>query len=63
MTKAQLLKKIAQLEFVNDQLLTEIYYIDNLMRQIGFFGGLEDVKESARELLESENSLNKKEID
>lgn len=52
MTKAQLLKKIAVLESVNDQLSTEVTYIDQLMRMIGFVGGLETVKATAQEIVE-----------
>lgn len=51
MTKAQLLKKIAYLEFVNDQLSTEVGYIDHLMRLIGFSEGLETVKGAAQDIL------------
>lgn len=53
MTKVQLLKKIAYLESVNDQLSTEVTYIDNLMRLIGFSGGLVTVKATAQEILDN----------
>lgn len=52
MTKAQLLKKIAYLESVNDQLITQVNYVDHLMRMIGFTGGLEGVKATAQEILD-----------
>jgi hypothetical protein len=52
MTKAQLLKKIAYLESVNDQLQTEVTYVDGLMRMIGFSDGLSTVKATASEILE-----------
>lgn len=52
MTKAQLLKKIAVLESLNDQLITEVSYVDNLMRLIGFSEGLATVKATAKELVE-----------
>lgn len=52
MTKAQLLKKIALLESVNDQLSTEVTYIDQLMRLVGFSNGLETVKLTAQEIVE-----------
>lgn len=52
MTKNQLLKKIAQLESVNDQLSTEVCYVDNLMRLIGFSDGISTVKATAQEILE-----------
>jgi len=52
MTKTQLLKKIAYLESVNDQLSTEVVYVDQLMRLIGFSEGLITVKATAQEILD-----------
>ena len=52
MTKSQLLKKIARLESINDQLSAEVDYVDQLMRLIGFAEGLQTVKATAREILE-----------
>jgi hypothetical protein len=52
MTKKQLLKKIALLESVNDQLSTEVSYVGQLMRLVGFAGGLETIKVTAREIIE-----------
>lgn len=52
MTKAQLLKKIALLESVNDQLSTEVSYVDRLMRLVGFTQGLITVKATAREIID-----------
>jgi hypothetical protein len=54
MKKAELLKKVAYLESLNDHLLTELGYVDHLMRLVGFAGGLETVKLTARELYEAE---------
>lgn len=54
MKKVDLLKKVARLESVNDYLLTELGYVDHLMRLVGFAGGLETVKLTARELYEAE---------
>jgi len=54
-TKAQLEKKLAYMEFVNDQLVAEIRYVDSLLRSIGFPEGLETVKLAARELMERES--------
>lgn len=54
MNHSMLEKKIAHLEFVNDQLLSEIHYIDHLLRLIGFPGGLETIKSAAKEALEEE---------
>lgn len=56
MKKAELLKKLARLESMNDYLLTELGYVDHLMRLVGFSGGLETVKLTARELYESEGA-------
>lgn len=53
MTKAQLLKKIAVLESINDQLATEVNYVDHLMKILGFAGGLTTVKETAQEIIDS----------
>lgn len=51
-TKKDLLSKIAALESINDQLITELGYIDMLMRRIGFSEGLKSVKDTAREIIE-----------
>ena len=50
MTKKDLITKVAHLESVNDHLLTELGYVDHLMRLVGFAGGLETVKLTAKEL-------------
>lgn len=52
--KLDLQKKVAYLESLNDHLLTELGYVDHLMRLVGFAGGLETVKLTARELYEAE---------
>jgi hypothetical protein len=62
MTKLQLLKKIAVLESVNDQLVTEVSYIDNLMRLVGFSDGIATVKLTAQEILDK-GLLDQKEED
>ena len=61
MTKAQLMKKIAILESINDQLSTEVTYVDSLMRLVGFATGLETVKATAKEIIEKGlvDSINK----
>jgi len=46
----KLLQKIAYLEFVNDQLSTELSYVDRLLRAVGFTEGLTTVKQAAQEL-------------
>lgn len=54
MTKKDLISKVAHLESLNDHLLTELGYVDRLMRLVGFSGGLETVKLTAQELYEAE---------
>jgi hypothetical protein len=51
-TKRELLKKMAQLESINDQLVTEITYVDQLMRQVGFTDGLTTVKSTAQGMVD-----------
>ena len=48
-------KKIAYLEFVNDQLSSEIEYVDQLLRIIGFPDGLSTIKSAAQEVIEEES--------
>ena len=48
-------KKIAYLEFVNDQLTSEIEYVDQLLRIIGFPDGLMTIKSAAQEVIEEES--------
>lgn len=54
MEQQQLQQKIAYLEFVNDQLVSEIDYVDRLLRIIGFPEGLETIKSAAQEVIEEE---------
>ncbi|CRX37815.1 hypothetical protein [Estrella lausannensis] len=56
MNKVELLKKIAQLESINDHLQTEINYVDQLMRMAGFQGGIETVKLAAMEIVKQAQS-------
>ncbi len=55
MKKKELIAKIAQLETINDQLLTELEYIDLLARQIGFENGLTTLKSAALEIIEEQD--------
>lgn len=52
MNKAQIQQKIARLESIHDQLETELSYVDNLLKSVGFPRGLESAKEVALELLQ-----------
>lgn len=56
MDENKLIKKIAQLESLNDQLITELEYLDNISRQLGFQDGLKTLKAAARELLEEQKN-------
>lgn len=54
MTKEELLRKISELESVNDQLLTELRYLDYLLKEIGFAEGLKTLKFAAKEIIEED---------
>lgn len=54
MEKDKILKKISELETINDQLVTELCYLDQLLKQIGFEQGLITLKAAAQELMEEE---------
>lgn len=45
-------RRKAQLETIHDHLITELSYVDNLLRLVGFSGGLATVKATAREMVE-----------
>lgn len=61
MNKAELTKQVAHLESVHDQLITELAYVDGLLRSIGFPEGLTSAKSVALELLEEQNDGDSKE--
>jgi hypothetical protein len=52
--ETMMLKRISELESLNDQLLSEIRYLDDLMREIGFEDGLKTLKVAAHEILEQD---------
>ena len=54
MEQEKLLKRISELESLNDQLLTEIRFLDQLLRQVGFEEGLKTLKFAAKELIEQD---------
>ncbi len=60
MKNKELLKKIAKLESMNDQLSAEIHFLESLTRALGFAEGLKTLKEAALEMIESDH--NKKKI-
>lgn len=57
MTKKDLIKKIAKLESINDQLASEIRFLNEVSRKLGFQEGLKTLKEAAIELLEQEQQF------
>ncbi len=59
MKQKDLLKKIAKLETVNDQLAAELHYLEHLARALGFAEGLKTLKAAALEMLETDQ---KKEV-
>ena len=54
MKQNELMKKIAKLETVNDQLTAELQYLEKLTRALGFVHGLKTLKEAALEMLSSD---------
>jgi hypothetical protein len=54
---AELLKKLAELESVNDQLQAELRDLDQLMKELGFTDGLQTLKKAAQEVLEEEREV------
>lgn len=52
MSEQELQREIARLETINDQLSAELDHVDQLMRMLGFSGGLETVKATAHEIIE-----------
>jgi hypothetical protein len=56
MDKEDLLKRISELESMNDQLLTELRYLDQLLKEVGFEEGLKTLKFAAQELIEQDKN-------
>jgi hypothetical protein len=54
MTREEMLKKISELESINDQLQAEIRYLDQLLKEVGFEEGLKTLKFAAKELIEQD---------
>lgn len=50
----QLKKRICELESLNDQLSSELRYLDLLLKEVGFEEGLVTLKFAALELLEQD---------
>ncbi len=56
MTKEQMLKKMSELESINDQLQAEIRYLDQLLKEVGFDEGLKTLKFAAKELIDQDRN-------
>jgi hypothetical protein len=54
MSPEQMRKRISELESINDQLQTEIRYLDKLLREVGFEEGLKTLKFAAKELIDQD---------
>lgn len=52
--KEQLFKKISELESINDQLASELRFLDELLKKVGFEEGLKTLKSAAQELIQHE---------
>ena len=64
MKENELLQKIAKLETMNDQLMAEIQFLDDISRKLGFENGIKTLKKAAIELLqEQQNNKLKKDFD
>ncbi len=56
MAKDDLQKKISELESLNDQLQSEIRYLDDLLKEVGFEEGLKTLKEAAQEMIDQDKN-------
>ena len=54
MKNKDLLKRIAKLETVNDQLAAELQFLESLTRTLGFAEGLKTLKEAAQEMIQTD---------
>lgn len=50
--KNELLKKISELESLNDQLASELRFLDELLKEVGFEEGLKTLKTVAQEMID-----------
>ncbi len=54
MEERDYIKQIAKLESVSDQLQSELNYLNEMLRALGFEEGIKSLKEAAKELLNDE---------
>ena len=52
--KEKLFRKISELESINDQLASELRFLDDLLKKVGFDEGLVTLKSAAQELIQHE---------
>ena len=52
--KKDLLKRISELESLNDQMMSELRYLDELLKEVGFEQGLQTLKKVAQEIIEED---------
>ena len=52
--KETLIKKLSEMESMNDQLVSELRFLDRLLRKVGFEEGLKTLKSAAQELIEQD---------
>lgn len=55
-SREEMIKRISELESLNDQLLTEVHSLDKLLKKVGFEEGLKTLKSAAIELMDEEES-------
>jgi hypothetical protein len=53
-SKEEMLKRISELESLNDQLMSELRYLNQLLKEVGFEEGLKTLKEAAKEMLDQD---------
>jgi hypothetical protein len=56
MNKDEMLRRISELESLNDQLMSELRYLDDLLKKVGFEEGLKTLKFAAQEILDQDQS-------
>lgn len=54
MDREQMLKRISELESLNDQMVSELRYLDKLLKKIGFEEGIKTLKFAAEEMLDQD---------
>ena len=56
MDKKTMAQKLAKLETINDQLLSELQYLDMLTKALGFQEGIKTLKFAAKELIKEKRA-------